>query len=521
MNYKKNYVLYSALALGVFAAILTLLKIVFSLTYSEATLKKEFTDLMKTAFNRAVQFEEITIDYAGDAVVTSLNLSASSDFNDNMSFIRAPKLIVDLSLIDLLRGTITVRGFTAKNPEIRLLKRYGKNHRESFAPLADLAARAGDLARKTSGAFTVRCKHGTIVYEEIFKDEKVTIIMNEATARIVVDGKSTSYSFRALVPPKLRGAPSTGKFRIEGDIVSGEKPRYRHEIRMQTMDLTHMNRFIEENSPVFFSMKGSLSTRCFITFENGKYRWEGDIEADNLHVASRGRMSNPLLSNENINIAGDIAYDPSTNTWELISGKIHDDNVKLTAKGRYADNDTEHRLEGEFISNTIDLDDLSHFFMPVENIYYGGDLTFSGALDYDIRNNNSEKTRIDLDLKDFRILDITKGAEKTLAQDGRLSLSLKENRMKGLLQGASGKSDYRLSLQSDISSWSPLASQTEATLYSKRMEASHLHAFASALLDSAMASAQIDAQKGYEDLYFLKRPISRYVINNNIIRIQY
>ncbi len=515
MNLKKNKILYVSAALGCCIIFFIALKIYYSLKYPQEFIKKEVSSLINTSLNRAVQYENLSINYSGDIVLTSFDLSASSDFNDNISLIKAPKMVIDLDFIDLMKGQITIRGFNIRDAEFRFLKSYGKDYHESFSNIVDLAKRILQIASVNKGSFSVIFKGCTARYEEIFKDENITILMDDIFSSIVIDGNTVDYSFKVRVSPRAPGVTAKGHIKANGQIVKDSGAAYSHDIELDNIDLTYFNRFIEEKSPYVFTLKGATSMNCLLKYEKNIYTVNAEIEANNLHLYPAGRMNNPLVSNENINITADFSYDSSLNKFILKNGELDDGIIKLETKGTYVDNESENKLEGSIATNSVDLEDMTHYFMPLENMYYGGEFSFKGDFHYDIKNNDARRSTCSLKLKDFTLHDITRGSEKTLVKKSDLSIVLKDNSIRSVFTGKAGSSDYRFTMNTEIMSWNPLKSVTESALYSKKMECSLIYDITSSLLDAAVREAAEDARRGFEDVYFLQKPVSQLVINND------
>ncbi|HOW82842.1 MAG TPA: hypothetical protein PK573_09790, partial [Spirochaetota bacterium] len=95
MNLKKNKA-YIIAALLVAVLVPFAMKVFFSLRYTEDFLKKQFNSVMKDGLNRAAKFEDISIDFYGNLIISPFTLSVSNDFNDSLSLIKSTELVVAL-----------------------------------------------------------------------------------------------------------------------------------------------------------------------------------------------------------------------------------------------------------------------------------------------------------------------------------------------------------------------------------------------------------------------------------------
>ena len=120
-------IIISALALSLFS-----LKLYFSLSVKEADLSMIVINFCKNNLGKAVKFDEIRIDVMGDVEITNLNLSVASDFNDNISLVKADRAVFKLNFLKLFKGITEIKRIVFNNATISLHKSYGKTYRECF-----------------------------------------------------------------------------------------------------------------------------------------------------------------------------------------------------------------------------------------------------------------------------------------------------------------------------------------------------------------------------------------------------
>jgi len=515
MNLKKNKA-YIIAALLVAVLVPFAMKVFFSLRYTEDFLKMQFNSVMKDGLNRAAKFEDISIDFCGNLIISPFTLSVSNDFNDSLSLIKSTELVVDLGFLDLICGDIVVRGFIIEDAEIRILKSYGKDYRDAFTQMIDLGERIKSMARKQYVDFGVVIKNSEIYYDEVFKDEKGTIRFEDVYSTVSVYENTVEYFIKMTVPSNRNENLRSGKIRLKGRLYDDKAAGYSHSIVLDGLDLSYLTRYTPELSPYSLVFKGAITADIDYSYMNGTHSVRGEVETDNLHVYDGAASSHPFVSNENINLDIDCKIDPGKGSYAIKGLSIHDDNLNLSVKGAYIDNESAHVLQGTIESNNIDLEDVTHYFIPVENHYYSGTLSFGGDVFYDIKNNDARKSVFSLDLRDCAVMDIAGGSEKTIVSGCDMSVSLKDNNVSVKLKGKSASSDYKLTVTSAITSWNPLKSSTEASLRSKKMELSLLGRVAGNLVERAVDRAYADALLGYEDVFFLQKPISQYLINNDV-----
>jgi hypothetical protein len=92
---------YALAMLSICAGVLLLLiafKIFMVIRIPEKQLKSSIEAFFKENFNKAVDFEDVSLSMAGKAVISNLNVSISSDFNDNISLIKREKAVIKFDL---------------------------------------------------------------------------------------------------------------------------------------------------------------------------------------------------------------------------------------------------------------------------------------------------------------------------------------------------------------------------------------------------------------------------------------
>ena len=216
-NKKKVYIIIaSIIILSLFLSVV-FIKIFFSLTIPEKDIKNSVISLFKTKLNRAVKFEVVKVSLAGNIIINRFDLSVSSDFNDNLSLISSPEIIIDLGFIDLFLGRMTIKGIQINDADINILKRYGKDYSEVSLQFIDLTHRINKIAQSQDGTFYIAFNNCRLAYREILKDTEININFFDINASLMVFPDKFSYILSTAISPSKTIESNKGSISSEGE----------------------------------------------------------------------------------------------------------------------------------------------------------------------------------------------------------------------------------------------------------------------------------------------------------------
>ncbi len=284
---KKPYAV-TLLSICAGAAILFIgFKIFIAIRIPEKQLKTSIETFFKENFNKAVDFEGISLSLAGNAVISNLNVSISSDFNDNLSLIKTGKAVIKFDFTELLGGTILVREIVFKGAEISIPKKYGQAYPE-FIREVFLSGRAlADLRELDLNDFTVLISGGRLNYIEGFRDSKLDLEFPRVNAAVVFSGGEIRYRFNGKISPSGRKGMSTGSFLCEGRLRLGEKGsivRSSSKIEIDEFDVSFMNLPLMEYLEIPWSVYGAFSVDMKVESLGEAISAEGSMDLDNVSI---------------------------------------------------------------------------------------------------------------------------------------------------------------------------------------------------------------------------------------------
>lgn len=514
MKFKKKY-LFAAIVMAVITInLLSTMRLVFSVAYPDRTLKEVITEYFKNNLDKAVKFEDLYIDFTGNVIIYDFNVSITSDFNDNISLIKCDKAVIDLGFIDLVTGSLAIKGIDFNRCDITFLKKYGRSHLECFEQVFG-PTRFLEQVRKTGHDFYIHIHRASVLYRETLRDRQITMELNKVNAALEIDRTTFAYSIDGTIKPYKTETIRKGSFSISGTMDIGKGESYTHRVSIDNIDLTYLNEHIVDYKVAAVALEGGASVDLEISRAKGAVSIKGTCETNNLSVASMIGKHN-LIANENLNCDVDLVIRPDLKSYTARVLNLHDDTFTVESSGSYVENDKADAVRLNFKTNSIDLGDLSQNFTPYRDIEYDGTLRCDGNLAIDFKNNKAAGTRINIALEDFTIQKNEKGNEVRLLDESNLTVKLTDKDISVNISAKPLNSDISLKSQTAISNWVPFRSETKVRAASKRMNLENLRNLTLYLADRAFVSAYDDKRGGTEKIPFLQKPLGKFLNYNNI-----
>ncbi len=505
------------IALYVVVNAMATMRLFFAVMYPERLLKGVVNDYFRNNLNKAVKFNDLYIDYDGSIVLDDLDVSITSDFNDNISLIKSKKAVINLRFFELYTGSISVEGIDFNNSEIIFIKKFGRSHIDSFLMVFD----PGKFIKKTQeayGDFYIDFNRAKLFYRESLRAKQVILELYKINARMTIDKDYLTYDVSGKIRPYHSKMIRNGDFNCRGTIRVADNNYYSHDITINNFDLTYLNEHILDYKMADIAMKGGISTDLRVVKKMNILSVGGMVETNNLTLFSMPDKFN-LLSNENMNIEIDAFMDSARNSYTVKQLKLTDDVIEIEGSGKYTSNDKEDMLSLKIKSNSIDLADLSQNFSPLKNIEYGGILKFDGSASLDFKKNKAAGMKAGAILEDFTLSKNVNGSLSSIIEESSMRLSLDESSITLDLKGKPLKSDLTVASGTKVVSWIPFKSETGVIVSSKRMNIDNLRHCIVYFADSVFASAYEDKRGALDKAPFLQRPLGKF-LNYNTINIE-
>lgn len=502
------------------ALLLIAFKIFIVIRIPEKQLKSSIEAFFKENFNKAVDFEDVSLSMAGKAVISNLNVSISSDFNDNISLIKSEKAVIKFDFTGLLGGEYRVRGLVFKGAEISLPKKYGQGYSEFIKEMFRSGRALTKLRYVDLGDFSARISGGRLHYLEGFRDSKLDLECYRMSADVVFSGDGIHYEFSGRISPARSTRTSPGSFHGDGRLYlnkEGSVARSSGTVEIEGFDLSYMNLPFLEYCEMPWTVFGRFSSSIRIDSLGDAISMEASVNLDNLSVEkSCGKGIMRIVSNENI--AARFSIDMLSDLKRIVVRRLElrDDSTGLSLRGVRTRNAHEHSLDAVFRLEASNLGNTASVFSPFKQMAYEGRLDAEGRCSYDFLNNRAREVSLRAELRDFSLRRTGRGADPYFIRDMRARLCIQDGRCDLDFHAGHGDSDVSLRWTGFIRHWSPFTSRSRLAVDAKRLEAETIGALLVRCLDGLVGSAIEDKGRGYEDIFFKQKPLGIFVSNNSL-----
>ena len=489
-------------------------KFYFNSKFSPNELKKITTNFFNSNFNRAVKFENSFINYLGEIVISNFNLSVTNDFNDNISLIKARQVVAQLDYSSLFQGVIKIKSINFIDSEVSVFKKYFQYYLKNLTQLKEFRKKINQIESLEGDNFLIKLTNSKLFYSEIYKDRKIKIESQQLLAKISFVQDKIFYSFAGEIN-SLEGKKRKGSINLSGQFFLDESETYSAKIDLKNFDLLYLNDFLRKYELGYLSLSGGFKTNLALKAKKDIIKIAGKIKTNNLTLTSYQKTPTAFILNENLDLETEFEFSDNFNYYNFKKLKFTDSIFDLFGVGQYLKTDEKHFIEVKFNSNQIDLKEMSEFFTPFIGFKYDGELIASGKIKYDFKNNRAEDLLVNLGLKNFILKKISGTKWLNVIEKGNLSINLNKDKLNLSSTFRNFNSDFRFNNITKISSWSPFKSQTSLDIKSKILSSQILFKGVTSGIRFFYDLGYEDKKKGYNNIFFLKKPLGQLVNNNN------
>lgn len=519
MNKSKKIIGITALLIFIIFLCSFSFKIFLNTSFPEKELKIYITEFFKHNFNKAVKFEKAYIDICGNLIIRNLEVSITSDFNDDINLIRSRDTTIDLNLNELAKRVLAIENILFENSDITIVKKYGKSYIENFREIFFEDINISDFQGIDLNDFSVEIADSNIFYKEVFKNERLIVSFKKINARVDFTRTKIKYTIEGTIEPYKTRTIRNGTLLLSGEFIFNEKGslRSRNSIAVENFDISYLNVYLPLylKEPLFFY--GGFSPHLEIKSINKNMSVAGDLDLSDLNVCvSDGEDAHVLVSNENINTS--LVLDMLNDFKRIILRELtlSDENVQLSVNGIYSENKKERCIDMHFKSNSIDLSELSQYITPVKGLNYSGQTRFGGRIDYDLMNNRSRNISLSFKIDNLVLMAHSQKIMYYLPKNLNAEIDLDDNTITVNLTAQKNRSDLHIQGKTRIYEWVPLKSDTVISLRSNSFDSGLVFSLLARAFDSIYEEAFIDKSRGYEEIYFTQTPLGELLNNNDI-----
>ena len=499
------------IAVGVCFVFLLIQQMLFALLFNEKEMHLIIQNIFEKNFNKAIQFDDITVTMGGNLKLKNIKIAPTTDFNDNYNLISSKKTIIDLSYFRAITGSINIKGIKFYDSSITIVKNYGKSYQEIFDHIfTNVVTNAKYISYND---FYIKAM-GNCIYNENFSNDKLKIHVDDVLISLRMDDTTFRYRIKGKVKP-LDGSLDEGKIKLSGYVYFSDTVNYQsssHEIYIKKLDMSIANYFIKDNSDLSLSIKGYFYTDVMIKHDN-KYSIKGSVDFDNVTIENNGVLPHYMIvSNDNVSIKSSmkINNDLSDVTVDYLS--FNDNEIDINASLQFL---KDKYFNIAVTTNSIDLDDID-YLQIIPDVYGDGTFALDVQCDYDLLHNEMKSFKIYCDAEDIAIFSKTKNNAMTYIKDSWLKINGDIKKININAYTKHQKSDVMLRSTINISNWVPFTSTDEIMVQSKRLSAELLSKLLLKGIKELYSKAAEDLSIGYNEIYFRQKPLGKYLSNNII-----
>jgi hypothetical protein len=515
MNHNKKIIIALGIIFSIILLSLSILKISVNILYPGNELSNILKESFKDIFGKAVKFDSFYFQFNGNIKLINFYLSNTNDFNDNINLIKCDEVTIDTSLFDLIRKKITFSGVYMIEPEVTIVKNYGKSYYEIFVEDLIGGINREKMKQFITDGFRFELIDSKVSLRETFKNSKTSIEIYDADFKIKYKKDLIRFRSFGYIQDRIRKSWFKSSYRFIGE-TDLEKNLTETSIELKNFDVNHLNNFINENTLNRLFISGTLSGKVKLTGENDIIKCKGgmDISALNLFYYE-DENPYPLFKNESIDTEFIFTLSKKFDKITFEKLDIDDGILKLTTAFDYIKDDY---FSLQLKSKKINLGDLSNSVFIFRNCSYEGDMLFSVKCRYNLKEEKPDDIGIDLQINNFSIFPIKKEVhDYTNIKNCNIFLSADKDRIDLKTNFKTGNSDIDMFYKSQISSWKPVKSSTSLEIKSRQLEFDLLKKIFTAAVKKVYSLAYVDMFQNFDEhRNFLKEPEGIFINDNDI-----
>ncbi len=519
-KYKKK-IIYSISFLLIILIVYSGIKVTIHFVLPRELVLSHINSAFFKTLGKAIKYDSIKIDLFGNIILKNFSLANGIDFNDDVTLIKSEELCIKTKFLSLFKGKLMIKGFVMKNPLINLVKKYGISYTKMLHDVFGVkkifsSGEEGKQAGNSDNTFfddavTIDIDDADIIYDEFFKNRKTHIKFSNVDCTFSMNRKSAHIDLNGFVINDYNGNLTKGFLGVYGSFSGGKLSKI--SFKMNELNMEHLNIFLSEKNFLSKYLQGKLSANGEARLSGKDYAVSGKFTGTKIFLKENPDSGSNIITNDEINlkVKGKISSDLSAISLSDIdlSDGIADFNISLEKKNR-------NELYLSFKSNKINLRELNKRIQPVENSSYGGQLSLSGKIGYDMEKDEPVNIELNVNTMDF-FISLNRKSYLHKVSDCNTSIKLNDKTLDGSVSFKYNNSDYRMQIKSEISTISPLKSKSEIQIHSENIDIREVQDFIIYSLDDLYTKAYDDMNRGYNEIFFLKEPEGIFLNNNDFM----
>ncbi len=516
MNPNKKIIISLGIIFSVVLFSISILKISINILYPGNELSNSLKDSFKDIFGKAIKFDSLYFKYNGDIVLQNFYLSNTNDFNDNINLIKCQEITIDTYLFDLIRKKVTFAGVYMVEPEVTIVKNYGKTYRETFIDdlLKDL--NRDKIRQFIKDGFRFELTDSDLSFRETFKNTKASIDLHRLDLKIKYKNNYITFRSYGYIEDKFRNSWfKNSSYKTKGKIYL-DRAYSEADFEINNFDLTHINNILNDRISFRTVVTGNFSGKFSLTSENEIIKCQGSTDTSSLNLFYYEKDTPyPLLKNENFDTGFSFILSRKLDTLTIDKLEIDNGTMEISSSLAYIENDF---ISVEIKSNNIDLGELSDSLFLFKNCSYSGFASFNAICRYKIKENKPENINLNINLNKFNIIPaVNNSNDLTNIKDGSILLSADKEKITIKTNFKTGNSDFDIISNSTITSWSPVKTSNNIEIFSKNLDLDILKGILHSTIKNVYSLAYVDMFQNFdEQRNFLKEPEGIFINDNDI-----
>jgi len=333
MKNKKKYLILLAIIVSIIVLFLSV-EIFINLKFDKDKLKKYFTEITFKELNKEIFFDDLEFENFGHFKLKNFKMSFSNDFNNNDSLISCEDVLLKFDLFKIFSGELSLKSILFSNGEIKVLKQYGKNHKEIIDNILLFKDKIISLENVNKKNFLIKLNNIDIKYSETFKNSKKSIQFTKLKSNILFSEKKIKYKVFSKIGNShfekeksyvnLNGVFNTltSKWDLQGNV--------------KNLDLTIMRYFLKGYNISNFNPVGNLSLKIKVFGKSTDFiQMNSSIESLNFSLQTLDKESHMLIYNSSLNLDTKVNLDLKNRVIEFEKLNLKNDSLSFNSNGFY------------------------------------------------------------------------------------------------------------------------------------------------------------------------------------------
>ena len=490
-----------------------IMKITVSILYPENVLTNFLKSGFKDIIGKAIRFDTIYIKFNGDIVVENFYLSNSDDFNDNINLIKCDEIIIHTSFFDLIRKKITFTGISMIEPDITIIKNYGKTYRDVFIDDIVSDINKDKVNEYIVNNFRFELIDSTLSFTDIFKNSKAVVNFYNLDLKLKYNSKDITFKSSGNIHNKVRSGWLKAGYKSSGKIYL-DKKYYEAGLTIKNFDLNYLTSMLNDVSNKKPQVFGIFDGKFNIINNDDIITCSGKIDISSLDLFYTLQENQyPFFKKDNIQSKFNINFSKELDKFTIDELIIDNGPLKLNSTFNYS---KDGLLSIKINSNKVNLEELSESVCFFRNSKYTGEANIDGTWIYNLKDNKPENVELNLVIDKFNILPLNENSRKIAKlTDGDFLLIADKENISLKSKFIYDNSDFDIIYNGQILNWQPIKSSNKIEISSKNLRLNFLKDIVVNGIRKIYTLAYLDVLQNFdEQKNFLNEP-EGILINNN------